>query len=103
MRTAWIVVATSLGVASGSAGPAAADQQNPWQVIEQLELSGYNVNIDRIGNAPIGDCVVTGIRNPQQITERIPDNGREHHRDEHRGVIEVVVRQSISVSLDCTH
>ncbi|MGZ8801590.1 MAG: hypothetical protein ACXWZL_02945 [Mycobacterium sp.] len=100
MRTAWILAATALGVTCGPAAPAAADQQNPWEVIEQLELAGYYVNIDRIGSAPIGECVVTDIRNPQQITRPVVVDGRGHHGD--RDVIEVVVRQSISVSLDCT-
>ena len=98
MRTALILV--GIGVAFGSAGTAAAYQQNPWQVIEQLELAGYYVNIDRIGTAPIGECTVTDIRNPQQQTELVHDDGRGHHDDDR--VVEVVVRQSISVSLDCT-
>jgi hypothetical protein len=100
MRTAWVLAAL-LGAVYGPAGPAAADQQNPREDIEQLELAGYYVNIDRIGNKPIGECVVTGIRNPQQQTEFIDDDGHGRH-DGGRGVIEVVVRQTISVSLDCT-
>lgn len=99
MRTAWVLAAL-LGAACCSAGPAAADQQNPWEVIEQLELAGYYVNIDRIGNKPIGECVVTDIRNPQQQTEFVADD--EHGRHSGGRVIEVVVRQTISVSLDCT-
>jgi len=100
MRTALILAATVLGVTFGPASPAAADPQNPWEVIGQLELAGYTVNIDRIGSAPIGDCVVTGIRNPQQVTETVVVGGRGHRHD--RDVIDVVVRQSVSVSLDCT-
>ena len=99
MRTALIV---AFGVvALGPVATAAADQQNPWEVIEQLELAGYYVNIDRIGTAPIGECIVTDIRNPQQQTEFVDVDGRGHHDDD-RGVVEVVVRQSISVSLNCT-
>lgn len=101
MRTARIVVAALLAVTAGPAGPAAADQQNPWEVIEQLELAGYYVNIDRIGNKPIGECVVTDIRNPQQQTEPVVVDGGGLF-DRGREVIEVVVRQTISVSLDCT-
>lgn len=99
MRTALILV--GIFVAFGPAGTAAADQQNPWEIIEQLELAGYYVNIDRIGTAPIGECIVTDIRNPQQQTEFVEVDGRGHHDDD-RGVVEVVVRQSISVSLNCT-
>ena len=103
MRTALILAGFGV-VAFGafaSTGTAAAEQQNPWEVIEQLELAGYYVNIDRIGTAPIDECTVTDIRNPQQQTEFVDVDGRGHH-DGDRGVVEVVVRQSISVSLDCT-
>ncbi len=103
MRMALILAATVLGVTFGPAGLAAADPQNPLQVIEQLELAGYSVNLDRIGSAPIGDCVVTSVRNPQQVTQPVVVDGGgfgRRHRD--RDVIDVVVHQSISVSLDCT-
>ena len=100
MRRAWILAAAVLGVTCGPAGLAAADPQNPWDVIGQLELAGYTVNIDRIGSAPIGECVVIGVRNPQQVTQPVVVDGRGHRRD--RDVIDVVVHQSISVSLDCT-
>jgi hypothetical protein len=94
MRTALMIVATMLGVTCGPAGQAAADQENPWDVIAQYEDAGYTVNIDRIGSAPIEDCFVIGVRNPQQVFEnRLDDDG---------DVIEVVVHQSVSVSLDCT-
>jgi hypothetical protein len=94
MRTAWIVAATVLGAVCGPAGTALADQQNPLDVIEQYQEAGYTVNVDRIGSAPIEDCVVTGVRNPQVVTQNV--------RDRDDDIIEVVVHQSISVSLDCS-
>ncbi|QZT61817.1 hypothetical protein [Mycolicibacterium austroafricanum] len=104
MRKAWISAVALLGVILGPAGVAAAQQQNPWVVIEQWESAGYQVNIDRIGNAPIGDCVVTGVRNPQQVVEQVlvVDRDRHHRRHRDLDVVDVVVHQSISVSLDCT-
>ena len=104
MRKAWISAVAALGVVVGPAGLATAQPQNPWVVIEQFELAGYQVNIDRIGSAPIGDCVVTGVRNPQQVTRPVvvDDDGFGHGRFRDRDVIDVVVHQSISVSLDCT-
>ena len=106
MRKAWISAVAALGVVAGPAGVATAQPQNPWVVIEQFELAGYQVNIDRIGSAPIGDCVVTGVRNPQQVTRPVVVNddgfGHGHRRFRDRDVIDVVVHQSISVSLDCT-
>lgn len=102
MRAAWIVGAAALAVALSPAGQAAAEEQNPWVVIEQLELAGYTVNVDRIGSAPIEDCVVTGVRNPQQVTEPVAVIDKDGHHHSDIDVIDVVVHQSISVSLDCS-
>ncbi|MBX7433547.1 hypothetical protein JDV09_15705 [Mycobacterium sp. Y57] len=117
MRTIGMAAAAASALVCGTAVPAAADPPNPLEVIEQLELAGYTVNIDRIGSAPIQECVVTGVRNPQQVTAPVlivdgPGHRGGHHGGGHhdgpfdrRGdldVVEVVVHQSISVSLDCT-
>ena len=106
MRTLGIVAVAVAALVSAAAGLAAADPRNPLDVIEQLELAGYTVTVDRIGNAPIQDCVVTGVRNPQQITvpavviDGAGGHGGNHGRDDGE-VVDVVVHQSISVSLDC--
>ena len=99
MRVLGVVAAAVAAVVSGAAaGLAAADPQNPLDVIEQLELAGYTVNIDRVGSAPIQDCTVIGVRNPRQITvPAVVVDGGGHGDD----VVDVVVRQSISLSLDC--
>jgi hypothetical protein len=97
-----MAVAAALGVALSPAGQAAAEDQNPLIVIEQLRSAGYTVNIDRVGSAPLENCTVLSVRNPQQVTQpvRVVDrNGRSRDVD----VIDVVVHQSISVSLDCSH
>ncbi|PRC44914.1 hypothetical protein C6A85_97810, partial [Mycobacterium sp. ITM-2017-0098] len=99
MRAAWMAGAAALGVVLVPAGQAAAEDQNPFLVIEQLELAGYTVNVDRIGSAPIEECTVTEVRNPQQVTESVAVLDRDDHH--HRGdvdVIDVVVHQSISVT-----
>ena len=101
MRTAWMVAAAALGVVLGPAGQAAAEDENPLIVIEQLQSAGYTVNIDRFGNAPIEDCTVIGVRNPQQVPRPVKVIDRDGHpRDV--DVIDVVLHQSISLSLDCT-
>lgn len=106
MRAAWIASAAALGVVLSPAGQAAAEEQNPFLVIEQLELAGYTVNVDRIGSAPLEECTVTEVRNPQQVVQPVTVVDRDGH-GHHDGfddydVIDVVVRQSISVTLDCT-
>jgi hypothetical protein len=105
MRKGWGLVATIalIGVALAPAGVAAAKPSsggNAYQTIGELEAVGYNVVIDRVGNAPIGECFVTNVRNPQEVTQTYPvDRGRKGHRD--RDYITVVVSRSITVSLNC--
>lgn len=69
---------------------------NAEQTIAQLKDSGYHVVIDRVGSAPIDQCIVTSVRNPQEVTQRIAVGDR---RD--RDVVTVVVSRSITVSLNC--
>ena len=69
---------------------------NAYQTIGELESVGYNVVIDRVGNAPIGECFVTNVRNPQEVTQTYPV-GKGKDRD----YITVVVSRSITVSLNC--
>jgi hypothetical protein len=105
MRKTWISAIVVLGVVVAPAGIAAAQPQNPWVVIEQLELAGYQVNLDRIGSAPIGECTVIGVRNPQQVTRPVAVDGGgfgHHGHFDDVDVIDVVVHQSISVSLNCS-
>jgi hypothetical protein len=111
MRKGWGLVATIalIGVALAPAGVAAAEPSrggNAYQTIGELEAVGYDVVIDRVGNAPIGECFVTNVRNPQEVTQTYPidrggkgDRGDRGHRD--RDYITVVVSRSITVSLNC--
>jgi hypothetical protein len=66
--------------------------------IGQLEATGFDVKIDRIGSAPLDECTVTSVRNPQEQTRlvRIDGPGR---RDR---LVPIVVNRTISVSLDCS-
>ena len=101
MRKGWGLVATiaSIGVALAPAGVATAKPSsggNAYQTIGELEAVGYTVVIDRVGNAPIGECFVTNVRNPQEVTQTYPVG---HGKD--RDYITVVVSRSITVSLNC--
>lgn len=81
--------------------PVAYADESPQATIGRLESEGYTVNVDRVGSAPLDQCIVTGVRNPQTVTRLIRvDNGRNGKHD--YDYIEVVVSRSISVSLDCT-
>jgi hypothetical protein len=101
MRTGWGVAATiaATSVMLAPAGLATAEPTpsgNAYQTIGVLEDEGYNVIIDRVGNAPTNECIVTSVRNPQTQTRTFwVDEGK------HRRQVTVVVSRSINVTLNC--
>lgn len=106
MRTALIAVgavaAAACGILLSAAGSASAAPGDAITTIGQLQATGYEVNIDRVGSAPLSECTVTSIRNPQEQTRLInigDDHGIFGRRDR---FIEVVVNRTITVSLDCS-
>ncbi|MCZ8377607.1 hypothetical protein O6P37_01890 [Mycobacterium sp. CPCC 205372] len=91
------------GVLAVPAGLATADE-TALDTINRYQDAGYTVNIDRIGSAPLEQCTVTGIRNPQEVRRLVRDNGQYRwweDDEDHRGYVEVISR-SISVSLNCS-
>jgi hypothetical protein len=92
--------AVAIGVLLAPAGPAAAGTTSAIVTIGQLEAQGFDVRVDRVGSAPLSECEVTSIRNPQEQTRLVRVDGRHDDRDR---LIEVVVRRSITVSLDCSN
>jgi hypothetical protein len=102
MRTAlsiqFAMAAAAIAVLTLPAIPAnAAD--SAIVTIGQLEAQGFDVNLDRIGSAPLSECVVTNVRNPRDRTELVRVNGRGG-RDR---LVPVVVARNITVSLDCSN
>lgn len=95
MRAAFAIpvaaAAAAVGVLVLPAIPANAESANI--TIGLLEAQGFDVKVNRIGSAPLDECVVTDVRNP-----------REQKRFERRGddFVEVVFRRTITVSLDCS-
>lgn len=109
MRPNSIFIATAAVVCATLAGPtgaAHAEPSSPQQTIDQLKASGYTVNIDRVGSAPLSQCVVTSVRNPQIVTQwvRVWDGRKGGGRKGEDGdwdLVEIELSRSISVSLDC--
>jgi hypothetical protein len=93
-------VGACLAVAGPTASAVADTKESAQDVISRLQDEGYTVNIDRVGTAPLSECVVTNVRNPKQITQWVPYTG-PGARDDHVLVLDVV-SQSISVTLDCS-
>jgi hypothetical protein len=77
---------------------ASAGSSSAVATIGLLESQGYDVRVDRIGSAPLSECEVTSVRNPQEQTRLVRVNRRSGRDD----FIEVVVNRSITVSLDCS-
>jgi len=104
MRTKWtfgVAAAVVCGVIAAPAGLALADsQETAAETIERLQSEGYTVNIDRIGTAPLDECVVTNVRNPQQFSQLMPLLGGGD--DGGSVLVPMIISQPISVSLDCT-
>lgn len=128
MRIASVLAATTAAFGLVVAPVAAADNdEEPYAsaivTIGNLEAQGYTVNVDRVGSAPLEDCVVTDIRNPQEVTRLVrvgddhdggwhgdddnnngdDDDGGWNWSGNHGGDwVEVVVKRTITVSLNCT-
>jgi hypothetical protein len=103
VRTKWMLAALAAGVCGAIAAPAglASAEESAQELISRLQSEGYTVNIDRVGTGPLSECVVTNVRNPQQVTQWVPYTGPG--RDGNRVLVQVVTSQSISVTLNCSH
>jgi len=93
---AAVAVAAVALAPTGMAAAQPATGSDAEQTIERLEAEGYDVIVDRVGNADIGQCKVSDVRHPQTLTQTIV-TGHDHNRD----VVTVVVSKSIHVTLDC--
>lgn len=102
VRTKWTLAAVAAAVCGAIAAPAglASADESPQDLINRLQGQGYTVNIDRVGTAPLDQCVVTNVRNPQQVTQWVPYNGPGRNGD--RVLVQVVTSQTISVTLNCS-
>lgn len=102
MRVKWSMVAVVgavLATIGAPAGIASADE-SAQETISKLQSQGYTVTIDRIGTAPLSECVVTDVRNPQQVSQLVPYVGPGLGGGD-RLLLPAVTSQTVSVSLNC--
>ena len=99
MRTALstLIASAAAGVGLLVLPAIPAHAESALLTIGQLEAQGFDVRVDRVGSAPLDQCVVTSIRNPQEQTKLVRVDGRGRDR-----FIPVVVNRSITVSLNCS-
>ena len=105
VRPSIILATLASAVAAVLLGPAAVAnaEETAQQTISRLQNSGYTVNVDRVGSGRIDDCVVTGVRNPQTVTEYIRvHDGRNEDGSIDWDLVPVIKSKSISVSLNCS-
>ncbi len=100
-RATRAAAAAICAVLAGPAAPALADQ-SAQEVINDLQSQGYTVTIDKMGTAPIGDCVVTSVRSPHTVTQWVPWVGPGLGSRGGSFLVPAVTSKSITVSLDCT-
>jgi hypothetical protein len=101
MRAKWTLAAVGvavLGVMGGTSAIASAEE-TAQETINRLQSEGYTVTIDKIGTAPLDQCTVTSVRNPQQVTQLVPYVGPGLGGD--RILVPSVTSQTVSVSLNC--
>lgn len=99
-----ILLGAAAGLAITMAAPTPlAAAETAQDTINRLQASGYTVTIDRIGTAPMSQCVVTSVRNPQTNTQLMPYVGPGLGRGDRGSIlIPQVSSQTVSVSLDCS-
>ena len=86
------------GIAAAALSLAAtANAESAAITIGQLEAQGFDVKLDRVGSAPLNQCEVIDVRNPRERTELVRVGGRGD-----RDLVPVVVKRTITVSLDCS-
>jgi hypothetical protein len=98
MRATLLILAGIAAAACGAiAVPAAiASAESAELTIAQLEAQGFDVKVNRIGSAPLDQCIVTDVRNPRERTEFVPVLGGDN------GVVETVVDRNITVTVNCS-
>jgi hypothetical protein len=82
-------------------GPAAA-QESAQDTIDRLQRQGYLVTLDKMGTAPVSECTVTSVRNPQTVTQWVPFVGPVLGGEGGGFLVPMVTSRTVSVSLDCT-
>ncbi|BCI54758.1 hypothetical protein NIIDNTM18_40360 [Mycolicibacterium litorale] len=104
MRTRWALAAGAAAVCGMLAAPAglASADTSAQDTINRLQREGYTVNIDRVGSAPLSECVVTSVRNPRTVTSFSPIDRLGIDDDYNINAFNpIVVGRTVSVTVNC--
>lgn len=97
----WIVIPVFVAAgACGFAGPAYAAPTGPdvTRTVENLEAQGYNVIVNKVGNAPLDQCAVRGVR-PGQTYERMESDVPGPRG--HMGITTIVTGKTVYLDVSC--
>jgi hypothetical protein len=78
---------------SGSAAPATAD--TAATVVGNLQASNYRVILNKFGNAPLSQCLVTAIQPGTAVTTPVTAGAKS--------ISNQVLFTTVYVTADCTH
>ncbi|MBB2991128.1 hypothetical protein FHR72_002601 [Mycolicibacterium iranicum] len=87
-----------LGALLAFAAPAQAQAESASATINRLQAQGFDVRISRVGNAPLSECTVAGVRNLPGAPLPFTLND-----DDDFNVFTVVPKQKVAVSLNCSN
>jgi hypothetical protein len=101
MRATSKLAAVIVGVGAAIAAPAglAAADQTAQDTINQLRSQGYSVTLDRVGSAPLNECIVTSVRNRHQAPAW-GNFGYGRDNDDYNPFQDVT--PTVTVSLNCS-
>jgi hypothetical protein len=87
--------AATLGLA-GTAGAAPSGVTDAAQTVGQLQASGFDVIVNKLGTAPLNQCVVSAVR-PGQTFSRM-DSGAPGAMDD---IVTTVTAMTVYVDVAC--
>jgi hypothetical protein len=92
---AGALATAALGLA-GAAAAAPSGPPNPSQTVGQLQASGFDVIVNKLGTAPLDRCVVSAVR-PGQTFSRM-DSGAPGAMDD---IVTTVTGMTVYVDVAC--
>jgi hypothetical protein len=92
---AGTMATAALGLA-GTAGAAPSGAVDASQTVSQLEASGFDVIVNKLGTAPLDQCVVSSVR-PGQTYSRM-DSGAPGAMDD---IVTTVTAMTVYVDVAC--
>lgn len=92
---AGAIASAALGLAAG-AGAAPSGAADASQTVSQLQARGFDVIVNKLGTAPLDQCVVSAVR-PGQTFSRM-DSGSPGAMDD---IVTTVTAMTVYVDVAC--